>query len=150
MIVTEPDHPPRGRSARFARAGTLGILLLMSTVGPEVLVRDTTCNEYLGWVGAGILPYLAGVWLAPKISYRRRDALIFLTMGPSALPSALLFIRIIWRVASLPHRDWPLRPDEVTAGHHTSHVGPVAEPRGAEPAPPVLGRPSWSRDVTSA
>ena len=144
MIVTQSAHPPRGRFARFARAGTLGLLLLMSTVGPEVLVRETTGNEYLGWLGAGILPCLAGVWLAPKISYRRRDALVFLTMGPSALPSALLFIRIIWRVASLPYRDWPPRADEVTAGRH------AGEPPRADPAPPALGRPTWSRDVTHA
>ena len=144
-----PVNEPRGRVARFLRAGTLGLLLLASTVGPEVLVRETTGNEYLGWLAAGILPCLAGAWLAPRISYRRRDALVFLTMGPSALPSALIFVRIIWRVAHLPHRDWPLRADEITAGRHTSHIGPpVEEPRSAD-LPPE-SRPPWARDVTNA
>jgi hypothetical protein len=136
------------RLARSARAGALGLALVMSSVGPEVLVRETTGNEYLGWLAAGTLPCLAGLWLAPKISYRRRDTLVFLTMGPSALPSALIFIRIIWRVAHLPRRDWPLRPDEVVARRHTSHPEPVAA--DPEPEVPVQpSRPSWSRDVTN-
>ena len=138
---------------RFGIAGLLGLGLLISSVGPEVLAEELTGSEYLGWLAAGVLPCLWGLWLAPKVSYRRRDALVFLTMGPSAIPGALLFVKIIWRIAYLPQRDWPLRPDEVAAGRQTTYrepVEPSSTPSIEPPAPalaPVL--PPWARDVTN-
>ncbi|MFI7599498.1 hypothetical protein [Actinoplanes sp. NPDC049681] len=144
--------PPRGRAARIAVAAVLGVALLLASVGPETLVSEITGSKYLGWFVSGILPCLFGTWIAPKVSYRRRDALILLTMGPSAMPSGPLLLKIIWRTAYLPHRDWPLRADEVAAGRSTSHVPPpVVEPEPATVAVTVSSPslPPWARDVTA-
>ncbi|MET0492844.1 MAG: hypothetical protein ABW000_06895 [Actinoplanes sp.] len=145
MIESEPA--PRGRFLRTVLAGLFGLALLLISVGPETFVKETTGSEYLGWLVSGILPCLVGAWLAPKVSYRRRDALIFLTLGPSALPSGPLFLKIIWRTAYLPHRDWPESSDQdPDPGAASSHAQP-AQP--AEPAA-ARSRPSWARDVTTA
>ena len=124
-----------------ALAGLLGLVLLISSVGPETAVDEITGNRYLSWLAAGFLPCLWGVWLAPKVSYRRRDALIFLTMGPSAIPSARLFLKIIWRIAYLPHRDWPLRADEV--GRDATPVAP--SPSQVRCLPPSHPPRNWFR-----
>ncbi|MBM7086643.1 MULTISPECIES: hypothetical protein [Micromonospora] len=68
------------------------------------------------WAGPGLLadlgfvpvPAAATAWLAPRVSYRRRDALLWL-VGPGLY----VFAIVAWRVASLPHRDWEPRPDEL-------------------------------------
>lgn len=54
--------------------------------------------------------FLAGL-LAPLVSYRRRDAL--LVMVP--IFNLILLWRIGSRLARLPDRDWPQRPDEIVA-----------------------------------
>ncbi len=47
--------------------------------------------------------------LAPLVSYRRRDVLLLLV--------PLWNLVVLWtigsRISRLPHRDWPLRPDEI-------------------------------------
>jgi hypothetical protein len=151
--MAESVKPPRGRLARFVLAGALGLVFLIASVGPDVWVGEVTGHKELGRAAGGILPYLLGVWLSPKISYRRRDALIFLTMGWSAIPSAVLLVKVMWRTADTPHRDWPLRADEVNAGRRTSYPESIAHEEIAheEPAPeqPRASAPSWSRDVTN-
>ena len=139
--MIEPTTPPRGRFARIVLAGLLGLALLISSVGPETFVEETTGSEYLGWLVAGILPFLVGAWLAPKVAYRRRDALILLTMGPSALPNGPLFLKIIWRTAYLPHRDWPPLADR--AGRADESPAAPSVPSAAP------SRPVWARDVTN-
>jgi len=49
----------------------------------------------------------ATAWLAPRASYRRRDALWWF-INPVGLH---VLVVIAWRVAFLPYRDWPPRPD---------------------------------------
>lgn len=133
--MIDSTAPPRGRFVRIVLAGLLGFVLIMLSVGPRVFVEEVSGHEYLGRLVGGMLPFLVGAWLAPKVAYRRRDALIFLTMGLWVVPSVPLFLKVIWRTAHLPHRDWSLRA--------------VAEP-SARPIPAATRPlPAWARDVTS-
>jgi hypothetical protein len=52
------------------------------------------------------------VWLAPKVSYRRRDALF----------APWVFLIAAWRITYLPYRDWPPRDDEMAQARH---LGPA-------------------------
>jgi len=61
-------------------------------------------------------------WLAPKVSYRRRDALWWL----SGLGGFYVWFVVAWRLAYLPHRDWPPRDDELPHAvylRESPHVG---------------------------
>ena len=125
---------PRRRSTRIALAALIGLAIIVTSAAPEAFVDEATHHDSLGWIAGGILPSLLGAWLAPKVGYRRRDALILLTMGLSAIPSSPLLVKLIWRTAALPHRDWPEPPPE------------------PPPPPPVVETPPgppWARDVTS-
>ncbi|MET8141371.1 hypothetical protein ABZU32_13780 [Sphaerisporangium sp. NPDC005288] len=53
---------------------------------------------------ACVVPSLFLVVCAPKGAYRRRDLLI---LGNRKT------CRLLWRIAYLPYRDWPPRPDEI-------------------------------------
>ena len=61
-----------------------------------------------GWIA---VPMAATAWLAPRASYRRRDALWWFT-GP--VGGLYIAVVIAWRLAFLPYRDWPPRPDEAS------------------------------------
>ncbi|MEU8264760.1 hypothetical protein AB0C02_29590 [Micromonospora sp. NPDC048999] len=61
-----------------------------------------------GWIA---VPMAATAWLAPRASYRCRDALWWFT-GP--VGGLYIFVVIAWRLAFLPYRDWPPRPDEAS------------------------------------
>jgi hypothetical protein len=50
--------------------------------------------------------------LAPLVSYRRRDVLLVLV----PLWNVVMIWTIGSRIARLPYRDWPLRPDEIDSG----------------------------------
>lgn len=103
------------------------------------------------WSGSVVFHYgeplslLPGVvltaWLAPRVAYRRRDAL------------ALLFppggIRVAWiigtRLGQLPHRDWPNRTDGIELqGRHAARIAAAVNrytlsrqgQSGTEMAPP--------------
>ncbi len=59
----------------------------------------------------GVLPGLVlTALLAPRVAYRRRDALTMLLLPPGG-------IRFAWiigtRLGQLPHRDWPERTDGI-------------------------------------
>ncbi len=51
---------------------------------------------------------LVTVYVAPKVSYRVRDSLLWI-FPPSGL---MLLATCVWRATLLPHRDWPPRADE--------------------------------------
>jgi hypothetical protein len=147
-----PSATARQRPARIALALLLGFVFVIATIGPEVAAEEATGRESLGWVAGGILPCLLGLWLAPKVSHRRRDALVFLLAGWAPIACSALLVTIVWRLAYLPHRDWQLRAEEFDAGLRTSHVPAVAAPPPApEPVvvPAAPSRPPWARDVTT-
>lgn len=146
--------PGRGRAVRILLAVPIGIVFLLSTAVPDSMIRDYTGSRWLGDLAGGIGPFLLALPVARMVSYRRRDALIFLATGIGAIGVAPLAVRFVWRLTALPYRAWPLRSDEIAAGVQTSHQGP-AEPdpeddedeSKKEPEARTYG-PSWSRDVT--
>jgi hypothetical protein len=66
-------------------------------------------NFAYGGVLAGVPSVLLIALLAPLVSYRRRDVLLLLV--------PIWGLVVMWtigsRIAMLPLRDWPLRPDEI-------------------------------------
>ncbi|MEW2386345.1 hypothetical protein AB0873_30340 [Micromonospora sp. NPDC047707] len=104
------SRPPLRRAPRTFIAA----LLVVGVVVPSIIIREliegvmgTGPFADLGWIA---VPMAATAWLAPHASYRRRDALWWLVGGPGLY----IFIVIAWRVAFLPYRDWPPRPDEAS------------------------------------
>ncbi|GAA4187705.1 hypothetical protein GCM10023074_00590 [Microbispora amethystogenes] len=96
---------------------TLAFLLWVALVAFPISL-SWYVDDQIGWplplrdalaVGARLSPMAALFFLTPKVSYRRRDCLMYLVpfFGVFVFP----FI-IFWRVVRLPLRDWPLRPDE--------------------------------------
>ena len=65
-------------------------------------------GQELGTLIGGLL----FVPLLPLVSYRRRDWL-FIAFVP--IWGFVVAARVGWRIANLPTRDWPLRPDERAA-----------------------------------
>ena len=102
------SRPPLGRAPR-----TLIVALLVAgVVVPSIIIRELIEGRMgagpladFGWIA---VPMAATAWLAPRASYRRRDALWWF-IGPFGL---YLYLVIAWRLAFLPYRDWPPRPDE--------------------------------------
>ncbi|RIV38042.1 hypothetical protein [Micromonospora radicis] len=88
------------------------MLLVFGVMVPSILVREliegTTGSDPLADLGWIAVPMAATAWLAPRASYRRRDASWWLAGGFGRY----VFVVIVWRVALLPYRDWPPRPDE--------------------------------------
>lgn len=89
-------------------------LLVVGVVVPSVIIRELIEGAMgagpladLGWIA---VPMAATAWLAPRASYRRRDALWWF-IGPVGL---YIFVVIAWRLAFLPYGDWPPRPDEAS------------------------------------
>jgi hypothetical protein len=75
----------------------------------------------------GLLSVLPGMilvaWFAPRVAYRRRDALMLL-LPPWGF-------RVAWvigaRLGELPHRDWPQRTDELPVhGRFTARIAIAA------------------------
>jgi hypothetical protein len=107
------------------------------------------------WPGSAVLNYgellsvLPGVvliaWLAPRVAYRRRDALLLL-LPPWGF-------RITWvigaRLAQLPHRDWPERTDVFPVhGRYTARIA-VAANRYASRRQRRAGVPSLTQQEPS-
>ncbi|OJF12280.1 hypothetical protein BG844_21410 [Couchioplanes caeruleus subsp. caeruleus] len=84
-------------------AGLLDLAIVGSESTLSLAVQDATGSSRLGGLAAWLLAVPFVVWLAPKVSYRRRDAVL--------APWVLLIVA--WRITSLPYRDWPPRDDEV-------------------------------------
>lgn len=109
-----PAPGPRGRIWR-RRAG--GILLVGAAYGPLVLAKLYPLDWR--WYGGIYFHYgelvslfpgaVLTALLAPRVAYRRRDALTLL-FPPGG-------IRVAWiigtRLGQLPHRDWPARTDGI-------------------------------------
>jgi hypothetical protein len=84
-------------------AGLFDIAVLGATSELSLVVQDVTGSHALADLILWLFPVPIVAWLAPKISYRRRDALL----------GSWMILTIGWRIASLPYRDWPPRDDEV-------------------------------------
>lgn len=110
MAVDPPSsRPPLGRGSRRLIAA----LLVLGVILPSFIIRElieaTMGTGPLADIGWMAVPVTATAWLAPRVSYRRRDALLWL-VGPGLY----IFAVIAWRLAFLPYRDWTPRPDEAS------------------------------------
>ncbi|MGW5669937.1 hypothetical protein [Micromonospora sp. NPDC003776] len=104
--MTDTTPRPRSPGLRLLLAALIDTAVLLASFGVFWLVDAETGREGLARAGA-LLPLLAfAAWLAPRVSYRRRDALLVFVAG------YVVFV-IAWRLAYLPYRDWTPRPDEV-------------------------------------
>lgn len=105
--MTDTAPGPRSHGLRLLLAALIDAAVLLASFVVFWLVDAQTGRESLARAAA-LLPLLAfTAWLAPRVSYRRRDALLVLVAG------YVVFV-IAWRLAYLPYRDWRPRPDEVT------------------------------------
>ncbi|WP_200208771.1 hypothetical protein [Micromonospora coerulea] len=106
--------PPSSRSPldRVPRM-LITALLVLGVAVPALMIRELiearTGDGPLADLGFIAVPAAATAWLAPRASYRRRDALLWL-VGPGLY----IFPIIAWRLAFLPYRDWKPRPDEAS------------------------------------
>jgi len=100
---------PRGLTARSAvAAGVFAAAILPGwTLGNQV--ERWTGNGPLNWMTTCAWTAGAVAVLAPRASYRRRDA----WLGLLPLLGWYLLCVLAWRVALLPYRDWEPRPDEM-------------------------------------
>jgi hypothetical protein len=132
--VLNPIRPPRQYIVRVLIAGLVDIALIGSAAGLKVAVQDAAGSHDLAGLAAWFFSALFVVWLAPKVSYRRRDALL----GPCMIGI------IVWRIAYLPYRDWPPREDEVP---HAQYIREAQFGADWEPEYTGLWRLSKSGDV---
>lgn len=75
-------------------------------------------------VSGFVVVLLAHGWLAVRVSYQRRDA-VFLLVPVWGLVWSL---RIIWRIAFPPFRDWAPRPDEAGGWFYLAGLSEHSEP----------------------
>ena len=106
---------PRPYAARVALAAAFDIVVIGGPVLLRVLLAEQIGDTFWGYLTI-LLPVGVAAWLAPKVSYRRRDALLWLT----GFGGVWLTCIIGWRIASLPYRDWSPRDDE-PAGDSPGH-----------------------------
>ena len=101
-----------------APRGLVSRSVIAAAVFAAVVVPGWTFGDLTErWTGNGLLDWLvtcgwcaAAVWLlAPRSSYRRRDAVL----GLVPLLGWYLTALMAWRVALLPYRDWEPRADEL-------------------------------------
>jgi hypothetical protein len=136
------DHrpgPPRGLVSRS---------FVAAAVFAAVVVPGWTLGDLAErWTGNGLLDWFvtcgwtaAAVWfLAPRTSYRRRDAVL----GLVPLLGWYLTALMAWRVALAPYRDWEPRGDELWRARWLS--GDLVGYWRADPHPPAPRRPPASR-----
>ncbi|AYF30075.1 hypothetical protein CSH63_22010 [Micromonospora tulbaghiae] len=91
----------------------IAALLVLGVAVPALMIRELIKARMgdgpLADIGFIAVPAAATAWFAPRASYRRRDALLWL-VGPGLY----IFAVIAWRLAFLPYRDWKPRPDEAS------------------------------------
>ncbi|GAB1818401.1 hypothetical protein HerbRD11066_15650 [Herbidospora sp. RD11066] len=112
--LADGESPPRGRSQRLARTLLLWIPLIL---GPVALDRtlafalDVSSLNTAQLVARDLLialPIIPMLLIARRVSYRRRDCLIYVLVPIGMVFAFILF----WRLSFLPYRDWSPRPDE--------------------------------------
>ena len=101
------SRPVIQRPRSLLRRGLTAGLIFIGLVGVPLTLRALLPGT--GGDLVAIAPVLAaGALIAPKVSYRWFDA--FLLLVP--VYGIYLMGLYAWRLAYLPHRDWPLRPGE--------------------------------------
>src|SRR5580704_10519411 len=89
--------------------GGATIVFIFSTMIADSPLRQLAWGHFVYGRPLAALPsVLLIALLAPLVSYRRRDVLFLLV----PLWNLVMFWTIGSRIARLPYRDWPMRPDE--------------------------------------
>ncbi|WP_147458826.1 hypothetical protein [Micromonospora sp. BL4] len=109
VIERAVARAPLGRRPRMLFAVAIVLAVLVSSLVIRELVEARFGRGPLADVGAIAVPVVVTAWLAPRASYRRRDALLWL-VGPGIY----IFAVIAWRLALAPYRDWKPRPEEAS------------------------------------
>ncbi|SIN28436.1 hypothetical protein [Micromonospora cremea] len=109
-MLVEPAaaRAPLGRRPRTLFAAAIVIAVIVPSLVIRELVEARFGRGPLADLSAIAVPVVVTARLAPRASYRRRDALLWL-VGPGIY----IFAVIAWRLALLPYRDWKPRPEEV-------------------------------------
>ncbi|MET0493186.1 MAG: hypothetical protein ABW000_08660 [Actinoplanes sp.] len=107
--MPEQSAPPRTHAMRTLLAAVIDVGAIACFLVLGEAVTALTRSDLAGDATSILLLMSLTGWLAPKVSYRRRDALWWIT-GVGGL---WLFLIIAWRLAYLPHKDWPPRDDEL-------------------------------------
>jgi hypothetical protein len=119
---------PRGRSWRRRVSGTLtGVVVYVPWLAAEQFPLDWRWAGGFSLDYGALLAVLPSVvliaWLAPRVAYRRRDALLLL-LPPWGFRTAWV---IGTRLGQLPHRDWPERADTFPVhGRHAARIAAAA------------------------
>ena len=119
---------PRGGNWRRRFGGTLaGVIVYAPSLAAKLFPHEWRWPGGFSLDYGALLVALPGVvlivLLAPRVAYRRRDALL-LFLPPWGL-------RIAWvigtRLVQLPHRDWPERTDTFPVhGRHAARIAAAA------------------------
>ena len=120
---------PRGGSWRQRVSGTLAcVVVYVPWLAAKLFPLEWRWPGGFSLDYGGLLAALPGVVFialpAPRVAYRRRDALLLLLLPPWGL-------RIGWvigtRLVQLPHRDWPERTDTFPVhGRHAARIAAAA------------------------
>ena len=84
----------------------VGAYTLLSRFAKERFAGNYALTDSIPMLGWGIAALLL-LFVVKRVGYRRRDVLLCFV----PLVNWMFTVRICWRVAGLPHRDWPSRVD---------------------------------------
>ncbi|MFI7598885.1 hypothetical protein [Actinoplanes sp. NPDC049681] len=107
--MLEHPAPPRSYAMRILLAVLTDVVAIAGYPLIAEAITVLTRSDLAGGVTSTLLLMLVTAWLAPKVSYRRRDALWWIT----GIGGLWLCLILAWRLAYLPHKDWPPRDDEL-------------------------------------
>ncbi|MGC5021254.1 hypothetical protein [Micromonospora sp. DT47] len=112
------DQPSSRRPLGAVPRALITAMIMLGVIVPSLviseLIEDRTGSGVLADFGAIAVPTATTAWLAPRVSYRRRDALWWLAGGVGIY----VFGVIAWRLALLPYRDWTPRPEEASQARY--------------------------------
>ena len=125
LIKRPPSPAPRARSWRRRAGGTLmaGVVYVPWLLATRLFALDWRWPGSVDFNYGALVSVLPGVvliaLLAPRVAYRRRDALM-LFLPPWGF-------RVAWvigtRLGQLPHRDWPERTEVFPVhGRYTARI----------------------------
>jgi hypothetical protein len=119
MVVDLPALAPRPRPVPLRLAYTVLVLMVFFAV-PGLVAWA------LGRIGGGpsgdsmvpiVVLFVLGALAAGRVSYRWFDA--FLVLIP--IYGLFFLVKLAWRLALLPYRDWPPRPEEAPHWRKVAH-----------------------------
>ena len=118
-MVDLPSVAPRPRPVLLRLAYTIVIVVVL--FGVPWLVGEASRRAIGGaaghWPPPTLVLVVLGGLVASQVSYRWRDGLLLL------IPIVGIFYLWLfaWRLALLPYRDWPPRPNEAAHWRKVSH-----------------------------